>query len=300
MARNAGERRADAQWHANERPDPRVPNLGPTAEAWQPRLPMGLGHSRQFDPVAGIASGAQRYARSKGLEYNPNGLDQVQVDPVRGHAQYLSFRDAPQQRDPSAPLSPHMQRSYEALRKETVEQYDFLTKPEHEGGLGIGVSVVHEDPYTASTTGSVAGSQQMARDVSEKRHISILSTQATGGSHSFFTDAENEKFRAVHDVFGHLGTGRGFSRNGEEAAFQSHRQMFTPAAHAALAAETRGQNSYLNYRTTGAEFPENVATDVPGWMADTTQFKGAPEALAAQRASKKQREAGAQQQRFDI
>jgi hypothetical protein len=80
-----------------------------------------------------------------------------------------------------------------------------------------------------------------------------LSTEATG-PHHIFSDQENDRFRAVHDVFGHAATGRGFSRHGEEAAFLSHRQMFSKRALPALASETRGQNSYLNYGPGG--FPE--------------------------------------------
>jgi hypothetical protein len=59
------------------------------------------------------------------------------------------------------------------------------------------------------------------------------------------TDEQNDMFRAVHDAFGHLATGRGFDRHGEEAAYQAHKSMFGNTAVKAAATELRGQNAFL-------------------------------------------------------
>ena len=85
----------------------------------------------------------------------------------------------------------------------------------------------------------------------------MLSTAATPPGHPYLSDEVNDRFRAVHDAFGHAAIGRGFDRNGEEAAYQSHAEMFTATALPALASETRGQNSALNYGGYGTrgEFP---------------------------------------------
>jgi len=57
----------------------------------------------------------------------------------------------------------------------------------------------------------------------------------------------NDKFRAVHDFFGHSVRGFQFGKNGEENAWLEHSKLFTPLAQMALTTETRGQNSYVNY-----------------------------------------------------
>ena len=71
----------------------------------------------------------------------------------------------------------------------------------------------------------------------------------------------NDVFRVVHDVYGHVKNENGFGPLGEETAYANHREMFSPLANKALATETRGQNSYVNYGPNG-EFnranPENT------------------------------------------
>jgi hypothetical protein len=84
--------------------------------------------------------------------------------------------------------------------------------------LGVKVEFVSTDPYKTS--------KEMFADVSKKR-LKVLSTETTGG-HPVFTDEQNDRFRAVHDFFGHAATGRGFGQDGEEAAWVHHSQMFTP------------------------------------------------------------------------
>ncbi len=57
----------------------------------------------------------------------------------------------------------------------------------------------------------------------------------------------NDKFRAVHDFFGHSMSGYQFGKDGEENAWISHSKMFSPLAQIAMSSETRGQNSFVNY-----------------------------------------------------
>jgi|GEM_PF-4829795 len=125
---------------------------------------------------------------------------------------------------------------FESLGREVNKQYDFMTRK-----LGVKVEFVSKDPYKTS--------KEMFADVSKKR-LKVLSTESTGG-HPVFTDEQNDRFRAVHDFFGHAATGRGFGQDGEEAAWVHHSQMFTPKARLALTTETRGQNSWYNTRKNG-------------------------------------------------
>lgn len=90
----------------------------------------------------------------------------------------------------------------------------------------------------------------------------------------------NEMFRAVHDYFGHLGpkTPNTFGPRGEENAWIAHKQMYSPLAEPALTAETRGQNSFVNYVD-----PVNVALRKQG--KPTTQYARNKPALLPPEAS---------------
>lgn len=218
-----------------QRPPRQRSGLAPTGG--QQALPIGPVNMRQFEPVQNAVQGAQAYTHGG---YSPQGLDQVQVNPRRGFAVQGAYRKAL-----SSPTeAPGIRKSYEKMRGEVNNQYDFMTRPQERGGMGLQHQTVDEDPYKTP--------QDMARDVAAGK-IKTLSTKATG-PHAVFSNEENDRFRAVHDVFGHAATGRGFSRNGEEAAYLSHRQMFSKKAIPALTSETRGQNSYLNYGP--GDFPD--------------------------------------------
>jgi hypothetical protein len=211
------------------------------AKQRQMRLRLTGMSSRQFAPVASALKGARVYTRqTTGGSYRPPS-SQLQVDPQVGFNIQREYR-----RNQTEPTGPRIRRSYGAMRKEVNQQYGYMTRPESEGGLGIQHVVTPHDPYKTP--------QEMAHDVGKNRRIQTFSSASTGG-HAYFTDEENDRFRAVHDFFGHAAAGRGFSRHGEEAAWQSHQQMFSPAAREAMTSETRGQNSYLNYSPKGG-FPE--------------------------------------------
>jgi hypothetical protein len=96
--------------------------------------------------------------------------------------------------------------AYRAMREETKQQFDLLTRGVRRGGLGISVEVQKEDPY--------GGPLEMMLDVQNGR-LKVYATGGTSNEHPFFNDDENDMFRAVHDAFGHAATGRGFDRHGE-------------------------------------------------------------------------------------
>lgn len=130
--------------------------------------------------------------------------------------------------------------AFKAMREETKQQFDFMTRPKRHGGMGLNVEVVRHDPYGANNLDDVV--KELRTDVTQNKQVKVLATAETGG-HPFFSNDDNDMFRAVHDVFGHLGAGRGVDRHGEEAAFQKHSRMYSPIARQAMATETRGQNS---------------------------------------------------------
>lgn len=133
--------------------------------------------------------------------------------------------------------------AFHAMRTEVGRQFEHMTAPGTKGGLGLNVEVTHDDPYQEDGTYGII--RNVRHDVEHNNRIKVLATAATGG-HRVFSNDENDMFRAVHDVYGHLGSGRGVDIHGEEAAFQKHASMFSPLARGALATETRGQNAALH------------------------------------------------------
>jgi hypothetical protein len=130
----------------------------------------------------------------------------------------------------------HALAAFRAMREETKQQFDFLTRSPRLGGLGIIVEAHKDDPY--------GGPLEMMLDVQNGR-LEVYASGSPGNEHPFFSDEENDMFRVVHDAFGHAATGRGFDRHGEEAAFRSHASMYSPLTRLAMATATRGQNSWF-------------------------------------------------------
>jgi hypothetical protein len=204
------------------------------------------------------SAGASRYAAEMG-QRRARRFDNVVVNRPQAEGIAKDYMAAPSFDRLAIP-------SYRALADETKRQFDFMTRPTNQGGLGISVDVTKTDPYTKlSKDGQreLPDPKGMRDDVLNNRHISVLSTQTTGG-HPLLTNDENDMFRAVHDVFGHAATGRAFDAHGEEAAYRSHASMFSPLARVAMTTETRGQNSANNYGgLPRGEFVEQKITALP-------------------------------------
>ena len=187
-----------------------------------------------------LESAAGDYSKAHGIDRPALNYDHITANPGRAKKIAAAYDSAQQD-------TPEAKAAYAQLSKEVDQQYDYLTKK-----MGIKVDVSAEDPYPNVTA--------MQHDLTANKHITVLSTKATG-HHPYFTDQQNEHFRAVHDAFGHAATGRGFDRHGEEAAWLSHSLMFSPLARKAMTTETRGQNSVLT--TEGHGFPEQKIAVLP-------------------------------------
>jgi hypothetical protein len=196
-------------------------------------------------PVDFLREGAQRFVAERGGDYRVPKPD-LQNKGEHGLARALAYERQPDQ-DPSA------LRSYGAFRRDLSDQWNHLTG-HGPAGLGVKVEVTPDDPYPDP--------HAMRDDLAQNRRIKVCSSAATGG-HPVLSNEENDRFRAVHDVFGHAAVGSSFTRNGEEIAYQSHAQMFSPDALPALRSETRGQNSHMIYRNAGAFGDEQRAVALP-------------------------------------
>lgn len=157
-----------------------------------------------------------------------------------------------------APDDPRVAASYAALREAIEGDAEVL----HANGYQF---------HVADTIGEgVSGSEKAAdviEEVAKTNRIRIRPTQSSDlenflPGHPMLAPLDpalakrlglpegtifNDLFRAVHDLRGHAMIGNDFGRHGEEAAFAMHSQMVPEEALGALATETRGQNSWLNF-----------------------------------------------------
>jgi len=141
-----------------------------------------------------------------------------------------------------------LQKAYGHLAHETKRQFE---------SLPINMS------FHRNGEGNYQDSKEMIRDVHGHRHLYVFQG---GDRHDFLHNVhpesglnDNEMFRAVHDVYGHALHGTTFGPQGEEKAWAAHSGMFSPLAQAAMTAETRGQNSVVNYTPLNARIKAEVA-----------------------------------------
>jgi hypothetical protein len=205
-----------------------APHLGASRDVQEDRLSNAAGWKHEhtkFEPVRFAIEGARAYNAKVGLpDPHEHHYDDVRQDADTVRRTGRAY-DALPDDDPSS--HPH----FEAMRQEVANQHHHLTHT-----MGINVQSVDHDPYE--------NVHAMVHDVANNRRLKVMGTHVTGG-HPFFSNEENDKFRAVHDFFGHAATGRDFSRHGEQAAFLAHARMFSHHALPAMASETKGQNTSL-------------------------------------------------------
>ena len=172
------------------------------------------------------------------------------------------------------PESPEVQKSYTALKNETVDQWAALVS----AGYKVEPWTKPGQPYATSA--------EMSADVRNNKHIYYFPSEAGYGegsqvaSHPMLDESPvkvggkavpfNDVFRAVHDVFGHAKEGYEFGPRGEYNAYLAHSSLFSDEAKPALAAETLGQNSWVNFgahlRDENGNIPKKGE---PGFVAPT-------------------------------
>jgi hypothetical protein len=185
------------------------------------------------------------------------------------------------------PNDPTVKKAYDALIKETKDQWDFIRN-----ATGLKASKITpdmENPYPG-------GSKDVLKDIQENNHLWYFPTEQGYGStevkdHPLLqkvpVDGEevpaNDLFRIVHDYFGHGKEGHGFGPQGEENAWMTHKQMYSPEAQKALTSETRGQNSWVNFGPLGEQnrkdpskttYAEQKAGLLPDWALEEEPTTG--------------------------
>lgn len=203
----------------------------------------GRGDAVPSPPAAGKARpSAAQEAHDVAQAYNAkHGFPPIQhgyvtVDEPRARSIAKAFEDLPV----NDLDNPDVREAYEALGREIQAQWDHIIA----SGMTFEPWTKEGQPYQ--------NSQEMIDDVRNNKHMYFF----TGGEPHPSVLGEkdpktglslNDKFRAVHDYFGHAAGGYGFGARGEENAWLSHSQMLSPKARRALTTETRGQNSWVNF-----------------------------------------------------
>lgn len=195
-----------------------------------------------------IINSAEQYANDSGLKL----LTPTQYLPIE---EQFSRRVADSYQNMiDDPGNPRVQQAYNALSNETMEQYEQMLRD------GINPFFINDnDPYGASPYLAL-------QDLYQNKQLGVFKTtpDSFGSDNGFdFTQHPllqetpfkiggqpvlvNDAFRAVHDYYGHGKHGFGFRGAGEDNAYLAHSGMYSPDAMRAIATETRGQNSWLNY-----------------------------------------------------
>ena len=200
----------------------------------------GGATGKGVDEVGGLATA---YVRNRKPEIAGDYREAMDYEPVPEDAA-REIADLYESM-PHRPDDPEVVASYEALKQETKEQFDFLV----ENGVEFRPWTQEGQPY--------ATSDEMIADVRDNKRLFFFTGTDEGAATPLLEAAGvtldgvdlsyNDLFRAVHDYFGHAGEGFQFGPRGEHNAWRKHLAMFTPAARPAMSFETRGQNSWVNY-----------------------------------------------------
>jgi SPP1 gp7 family putative phage head morphogenesis protein len=200
-------------------------------------LPPDVKHAllfevrEQYPEVDYIVEGAQRYRDQEGLPDPDVDISEVPAPLAKADLVAEKWEGMADGSD-----DPRVQAAYDEFKRQNERMFDFMTRPESEGGMGISVDF---SPFSAGDPYPDAASQ--AADLRNNRHITLQS--GLGGNHTLMTTPEYDRFRAVHDVFGHAGVGGGFDRHGEYQAYLEHSSMYEGAGRQAMASEYHGVNT---------------------------------------------------------
>lgn len=226
-----------------------------------------------------VRSHADEYAASKGLSVT-HGSRQGPINTERAKKIAQAYEQMPH-----TPNHPETQRAYKALANETADQYNFIRSK------GVKFSPMKEGAAPYKNSADLFG------DLHQNNHMWYYpSNQGFGSEGADSSDhplmqtvqtvdgpmVANDVFRAVHDYFGHAKEGHQFGPKGEEAAWQTHMQMYSPEAQRALTSETRGQNSWVNFGPHGEHnranpqktiYADQKAGLMPTWTMESDTMK---------------------------
>jgi hypothetical protein len=138
----------------------------------------------------------------------------------------------------STPRDPRVKAAYCELEMESDKAFFNLT--DKSVGLGIRVAFSRcRSPYGSDN--------EMIAAVREKHLLEVTTSSVDGGRTHPFLGGEPggayDRFRAVHDIVGHVAPGFGFDRNGEFGAWAAQERLYGWLAGWALATELHAEHS---------------------------------------------------------
>jgi hypothetical protein len=160
---------------------------------------------------------------------------QLSVDPETAREVAAAFVDAP-----NAPSHPSVMAAYAQLKFQSDRLFARLTNPDQGPGIRVEMTT-NPDPY--------ASDSDMIQAVRTSRVLEVT-TAATDPyrQHPLLgceVGGAYDRFRAVHDLIGHVGPALGFDRDGEYAAWLAQDRLFQGLARWALATELHAEHSVL-------------------------------------------------------
>lgn len=230
-------------------------HIGAGAGEIQPKLDANKGSDLSGLPgevsVPGLGklsfhSDADLQSVARAFERGDAPRDYIRADPARAERIAKWYDEAIH-----SPSDPEVAKAYAAFIAETKAQYDALVA----AGYKFDFYPEGHDPYPN-------GPREAVIDASTNKHLYVYPTESGFGDgssvdHPLLADSgevwsgkpvtHNDIFRAVHDLFGHVKEGVGFRADGEENAWRQHSAMYSDEARRAMTAETRGQNSWVNF-----------------------------------------------------
>ena len=215
-------------------------------------------------PDQQLVSVAEKYAAENGIDLKRQG-EYVEVNEER--AKRIADAYEAMANDPQ---NPKVKEAYAELIKQTKAQYQAL--------VDAGYKFWFIDLNNPENIDYISSPYNAMRDLRQNKQMGVFPTEEGFGSNEDVDVSQNplledtgimwavggldgemkpvtanDLFRAVHDAFGHGLEGAGFRARGEENAFQAHSRLYTGSAIGAMASETRGQNSWVNFGPFGEQ-----------------------------------------------
>jgi hypothetical protein len=155
----------------------------------------------------------------------------------------------------SDPADPKVAVAYQGLERQSDRLFRALTRGDSTSQVRVVFTrcrapYEHDEEMIAAVRAT--GELEVTTCAADRGRVHPLLGSERGGAY--------DRFRAVHDLIGHVQTGQGFDRHGEFAAWLAQDRFYRGPARAALATELHAEHSVC--WTTGA-FSEHKAALLP-------------------------------------
>jgi hypothetical protein len=160
----------------------------------------------------------------------------------------------------SDPGDPGVARAYGALQRQSDRLFAMLTNDDSRTKVRVvftrtGAPYEHDDEMIAAVRST--GVLEVATCATDRSRLHPFLGSECGGAY--------DRFRAVHDLIGHVRPGQGFDRHGEFAAWRAQDRLYRGGARIALGTELHAEHSVC---WTSGTFCDHKATLLPRSVID--------------------------------